>query len=149
MSSAQSVQVRVTRRFNASPERVFDAWLEPEMVGQWMTGPTVRDEEVLRLAIDPRVGGKFSFFVRRAGEEIDHVGTYLEIDRPRRLVFTWHIDKEGDELSRVTVEISPRDTGCELTLTHEMDAKWADYASRTEQGWATMIDVLVRVLAQG
>ncbi len=149
MSSAQSVQVRVTRQFNASPERVFDAWLTPEMVGQWMAGPGVREEEVLRLAIDARVGGKFSFFVRRAGEEIDHVGTYLEIDRPRRLVFTWHIEKEEDELSRVTVEIAPRDSGCELTLTHEMDAKWAEYASRTENGWATMIGVLDRFLARG
>ncbi|MFP2960461.1 SRPBCC domain-containing protein [Myxococcus sp. 1LA] len=149
MSSSQSVQVRVTRQFNASPERVFDAWLKPEMVGQWMIGSAVRDEEVLRLAIDARVGGKFSFFVRRAGEEIDHVGTYLEIDRPRRLVFTWHVDKEEDELSRVTVEITPHDAGCELTLTHAMDAKWAEYESRTEQGWATMIDVLVRRLAQG
>ncbi|GHG85202.1 SRPBCC domain-containing protein [Comamonas sp. JC664] len=149
MSSAQSVQVRVTRQFNASPERVFDAWLTPELVGQWMAGPGVREEEVLRLAIDARVGGKFSFFVRRAGEEIDHVGTYLEIDRPRRLVFTWHIEKEEDELSRVTVEIAPRDSGCELTLTHEMDAQWAEYASRTENGWATMLGVLDRFLARG
>ncbi|WIG98097.1 SRPBCC domain-containing protein [Myxococcus sp. SDU36] len=149
MSSAQSVQVRVTRQFDASPERVFDAWLNPEMVGQWMIGASVRDEEVLRLAIDARVGGTFSFFVRRVGEELDHVGTYLEIDRPRRLVFTWHIDKEEDALSRVTVEISPRATGCELTLTHEMDAKWAEYTRQTEQGWATMMDVLIRVLAPG
>ncbi|AKQ65379.1 hypothetical protein A176_002291 [Myxococcus hansupus] len=77
------------------------------------------------------------------------MGTYLEIDRPRRLVFTWHIDKEEDELSRVTVEIAPRDSGCELTLTHEMDAKWAEYTSRTENGWATMMGVLARFLAQG
>ncbi|WP_043711668.1 SRPBCC family protein [Corallococcus macrosporus] len=149
MSPSQSVQVRVTRQFTASPERVFDAWLEPEMVGQWMIGSAVRDEEVLRLAIDARVGGTFSFFVRRGAEELDHVGTYLEIDRPRRLVFTWHVDKEEDTLSRVTVEITPRDTGCELTLTHEMDAKWAEYASRTEQGWGTMLDVLVRAVGQG
>ncbi|WP_426753008.1 SRPBCC family protein [Myxococcus sp. Y35] len=149
MSAAQNVQVRVTRQFNASPERVFDAWLTPETVGQWMLGSNVRDEEVLRVAIDARVGGKFSFFVRRGGVEIDHVGTYLEIDRPRRLVFTWHVDTEADELSRVTVEVTPRDTGCELTLTHEMDAKWADYASRTEKGWATMIDVLAPILERG
>ncbi|MGH9720705.1 MAG: SRPBCC family protein [Bryobacteraceae bacterium] len=32
----QQVNVRVTRHFDASPERVFDAWLDPEMIGKWM-----------------------------------------------------------------------------------------------------------------
>jgi uncharacterized protein YndB with AHSA1/START domain len=56
---------RVTRRFSAAPERVFDAWLDPEMIGRWMFGPALRDEEVLRIAVDARIGGSFSFVVRR------------------------------------------------------------------------------------
>ena len=88
MSSAAPVTVTVKRRFAAPAERVFDAWLEPKLVAQWMFGPSLRDEEIVRIAIDPRVGGLFSFVVRRQGQEIDHVGEYLEIDRPRRLAFT-------------------------------------------------------------
>jgi uncharacterized protein YndB with AHSA1/START domain len=67
VSSAQDLSVVVTHRFAASPERVFDAWLDPALIGQWMFGPAVREEEVLRLATDPRVGGSFSFLVRRQG----------------------------------------------------------------------------------
>jgi uncharacterized protein YndB with AHSA1/START domain len=141
-----SVKVSVTRHFDASPERVFDAWLDPEMIGKWMFGPALREEEVLRIVADARVGGAFSFLVRRQGEEIDHVGKYREIDRPRRLVFTWGIAGESEDESLVIIEIAPQETGAELTLTHEMDAKWADYASRTEAGWTKMLDALETAL---
>ena len=137
-----NVKVSVTRHFDASPERVFDAWLDPEMIGKWMFGPALREEEVLRIVADARVGGAFSFLVRRQGQEIDHVGKYREIDRPRRLIFTWGIAGESEDESLVIIEIVPQGTGAELTLTHEMDPKWADYASRTEAGWTKMLDAL-------
>ena len=73
MNAESHVAVRVTCRFGAGPERVFDAWLDPEMIGSWMFGPALRDEEVLRIALDARSGGSFSFVVRRQGEEIDHM----------------------------------------------------------------------------
>ena len=143
-----NVKVSVTRHFDASPERVFDALLDPEMIGKWMFGPALREEEVLRIVADARVGGSFSFLVRRQGEEIDHVGKYWEIDRPRRLVFTWGIAGDSEDESLVIIEIVPRETGAELTLTHEMDTKWADYASRTEAGWTKMLDALAATLGQ-
>ena len=141
MRAKSAVHVQVTQHFSASAERVFDAWLDPERIGKWMFGPALRDEEIVRITIDARVGGRFSFVVRRQGEEIDHVGRYLELDRPRRLVFTWSIAPEKDE-SRVVVEIAPARPGCDLTLTHELPAEWADYADRTRDAWAKMIRVL-------
>jgi len=79
--------VRVPRRFSASSERVFDAWLDPEKVPKWMS----LSGEMVRVQIDARVGGTFSFVERRDGEEIEHIGEYLEMACPRRLVFTWCI----------------------------------------------------------
>jgi len=143
-----NVKVSVSRHFDASPERVFDAWLDPEMIGKWMFGPALREEEVLRIVADARVGGAFSFLVRRQGIEIDHVGKYREIDRPRRLVFTWGIAGDSEDESLVIIEIVPKGKGAELSLTHEMDPKWADYASRTEAGWAKMLDALAMTLGQ-
>jgi uncharacterized protein YndB with AHSA1/START domain len=139
---APNINVSVSRHFNVSPERLFDAWLDPEMIGNWMFGPALREEEVLRVVADARVGGSFSFLVRRQGQEIDHVGKYREIDRPRRLVFTWGIAGDSEDESLVIIEIVPQGTGAELTLTHEMDPKWADYASRTEAAWAKMLEAL-------
>jgi uncharacterized protein YndB with AHSA1/START domain len=146
--AAPNVKVSVTHYFDASPERLFDALLDPEMIGKWMFGPALREEEVLRIVADARVGGSFSFLVRRQGQEIDHVGKYREIDRPRRLIFTWGIAGESEDESLVIIEIVPQETGAELTLTHEMDAKWADYASRTEAGWAKMLEALAAPLGQ-
>jgi uncharacterized protein YndB with AHSA1/START domain len=137
------IEVRLTRYFDASPERVFDAWLVPRTLGQWMFGPRVRDENVVRLEVDPRVGGRFSLKVERGGEVVDHVGQYLEIERPHRLVFTWAVKGDSDDApSQVRIEIAASGSGCVLTLVHTMDARWADYAQRTQAGWNTMLDAL-------
>jgi uncharacterized protein YndB with AHSA1/START domain len=134
--------VRIARSFDAPAETVFDAWLDTEQLGRWMFGPRVRDEEVVRLSVEPRVGGAFSFLVRRQGTEIDHVGKYLQVDRPRRLSFTWGVAGESAEESVVTIDLTPQVSGCELTLTHEMDPKWADYAERVEGSWTKMLESL-------
>ena len=49
MSTTQDITVCVTHRYNASPERVFDAWLDPKLIDGWMFGPSQRDEEVIRV----------------------------------------------------------------------------------------------------
>ena len=146
MNSESPIHVCVAHRFNASPERVFDAWLDPKILGQWMFGPNVREEEIVRLRVDARVGGSFSFVVRRQGAEIDHIGEYLEINRPHRLVFTWGIRQPEPDSSRVIIEIKSAESGCELSLTHELHPDWADYADRTEAAWAKMLGVLATVL---
>jgi uncharacterized protein YndB with AHSA1/START domain len=138
--------VRVIQRFTAPPERVFDAWLDTVMLGRFMFGPTLRDEEIVRLSLEARVGGAFSFVVPRQGQEIDHIGRYLEIDRPRRLVFTWAVAPDPEDSSRVVIEIAPLETGCELTLTHEMQPKWADFAERVQSGWSKMLAALATTL---
>ncbi|WP_416358654.1 hypothetical protein [Brevibacillus thermoruber] len=44
------------------------------------------------------------------------------------------------------VDIVPRGSGCELTLTHQLAPDWADYRSRTEDAWTKMLDSLVATL---
>jgi uncharacterized protein YndB with AHSA1/START domain len=142
------LEIRVTRYFEASPERVFDAWLVPRTLGQWMFGPRVRDENVVRLDVDPRVGGNFSLKVERNGELIDHVGQYLQIERPHHLVFTWAIKDLSDDVpSEVHIDIQASGSGCVLVLVHRMDPKWSDYADRTRNGWTTMLDALAELFA--
>ena len=132
--------VSAKRSFAVSAERIYDAWLNPEIIGQWMFGSAVRSEQIVRLVVEVRVGGSFSFVVRRKGTEIDHVGTYLTLDRPNRLVFTWGI-REGDS-GRVSVEIIDRGAGCDLILNHELHPDWSDSAGRADPGWTKMLKVL-------
>lgn len=139
-------KVEVVKEFGVSPEKVFDAWLNPDMIGHWMVGPNLREEEVLNLKTNPTVGGTFSFVVRRDGEDLDHKGTYREMDRPNRLVFTWGVNEEAGDESVVTIEIEPTESGCRLTLTHELDPRWKEYTERTKAGWSYMMDKLKEIL---
>ena len=139
----EMVEAKVTYNFKASPERVFDAWLDPSMVRKWMSlaSPLLGAMDVRRIEIDPRVGGRFTFSdMREAGEAV-HWGFYREIDRPRRLVFTWFTSPEEEEenTSVVTLTIEPTGDGCVATIVHSMDAQWAEYIKQTERGWHSLL----------
>jgi len=136
--------VRVTRRFDASAERVFDSWLDPKTAGRWLFATATG--QMVRVEIDARIGGRFIFVDRRDGEDVEHRGEYLDIDRPRRLVFTFGVPKYSSETTRVCVDIVPRETGCELTLTHE--GVLPEYADRTQGGWTEVLGRLATGLAQ-
>jgi uncharacterized protein YndB with AHSA1/START domain len=144
MSGADLTAIAV-QTFAATPERVYAAILDPAFIARFMFGPQLREEEILHLRNEPRVGGAFSYKVRRGGEEIDHVGAFLELDPPRRIVFTWAIAPETDG-STVTIDIAPTPGGCTLTLAHEMAPQWAAYIDRSRAGWEKMLGVLATLL---
>lgn len=142
---ADLVEARVTHRFRVASERVFDAWLEPERVAVWMRSALQKlglPGDVRRVEIAARVGGRFTFSDMRPEGEAVHWGTYLEMDRPRKLVFTWFTSVEDEQanLSTVTLTIEPDGDGCVATIVHAMDAQWAEYIGQTEQGWGRMLE---------
>jgi len=144
MTAAPKVTVKVTRRLAATPERVFDAWIDPAQASRFLfKTPT---GEMVRTAIDARMGGAFNFTERRDGQDIEHVGEYLEVDRPRRLAFTFAVPKFSAEKTRVTIDLAPQGAGAALTLTHA--GVLPDWASRTETGWGMILDGLAASLAQ-
>ena len=141
MSTQTTATVRVKHRFTASAERVFDAWLDPAKARRFLFAtPT---GQMVRAEIDPRVGGQFTFTDRRDGEDVDHTGEYLEIDRPRRLVFTFMVPKYSSVVTRVTIDIVPLESGCELTLTHEGVLK--EYEEGSKEGWSGILAALATI----
>ena len=145
MSTANAVRAVVTRRIGAQAEDVFDAWLDPAKVRQWFAPG---QGEMTRIEIDARVGGAFWFVQRRAAGEAVHTGEYLELERPRRLAFTWRTPPATDA-SRVVVDVASTADGCEVTLTHEMEPQWESFKDRAAQAWGTMIDALGRAVVYG
>jgi len=138
----QKAIVQVTRRFSATAERVFDAWLDPNTAGKWLFAtPTGR---MSKVEIDARVGGSYLIVENRDGADVEHIGKYLEIDRPRRLVFTLKVPKYSQEITTVTIEIRALDSGCELTLTHE--GVLPDYVASTTSGWKMILDQFAATL---
>ena len=134
--------LKITRRIAAPAETLFDAWLDPAMLKRFAApGP---DDAVLRADLDPRVGGRFDIVMRNDMGEIPHWGVYREIDRPRRLAFTWNSPHAAPD-SVVSIDFAERDGETEVTLVHDRFPSEASRAGR-EQGWSAMLEKLADVV---
>lgn len=136
--------IHVTHRFDASAERVYDAFLDPSKASRFLFATGTG--QVTRCELDGRVGGAFNIVDRRHGEDVLHSGTFLELERPRRLVFTFGVPKYSPDSDKVTIDIVPRGRGCELTLTHEMGAEHAQWQESTRKGWTDILGVAAEFL---
>lgn len=138
--------LRVSRRFDASPERVFDAWLDAKAVGRWLFATP--EGKMQTVEVEPRVGGVLRIVEKRGDQLADHVGRFLELERPRRLVFSFATEP-GQTPTRVSVRIEPDGDGCVLELSHELDPQWAAYEDRARDGWAMILENLHVTLSGG
>src|ERR1700755_1488625 len=74
--------VRVQRVMPAAPDVVFDQWLDPESLQEWMCPRPVR---VIEVNVEPRVGGNVRIDVDDSGTRVLISGQFLTIDRPHLL----------------------------------------------------------------
>ncbi|MGV0735689.1 SRPBCC domain-containing protein [Mycobacterium syngnathidarum] len=112
--------VRVRRLMPAAPDVVFDEWLDPESLREWMCPRPVRCVEV---DVDPRVGGLVRFDVDDSGTRVLITGQFLAIERPRVLRFTWSNSDWSDPtvVSIVNVEFEPAGDGQTLmSIEHSL-----------------------------
>ena len=133
----ETLTLVVSRRINAEPGVVFDAWLDPQSVRHWLFATPGGVMETVEL--DPRVGGRFRIVERRGADLAEHFGEYREIERPSRLAFDFWTSF-SEERTFITVAIEPAEDGTLLTLTHH--GVWEDYEDRTRQGWTMILDGL-------
>jgi uncharacterized protein YndB with AHSA1/START domain len=82
----------------------------------------------------------------RSGDmSIRHEGEFVEIDEPRRLVFTWNSPYTGPAPSLVTIELEPDgERATQLRLVHSRLP--GDVAASHGDGWRTMLDRLAKLL---
>jgi uncharacterized protein YndB with AHSA1/START domain len=130
----------VRRTIPVRREEVFAAWLDPASLATWMCPGATRST----AQVDPRVGGSFRVVMDHADEQVEHTGTYLAIEPPARLSFTW-ISPYTDMLpSVVTVEFHERADATEVVLTHErLPARHVD---AHKKGWGEILAKLEMAL---
>ena len=142
--------VRLQRTIAAPRDRVYRAWLDPDLLARWMAPGAL---DVTRAEVDERVGGHFRIW--HAGPEGD-VGGFeaelLELVPGERIVFRWGFvgpDRLAgptyDSLLTITLREAP-DGATELTLVHErldeLAAALPDVADNVGRGWEAALDKL-------
>jgi uncharacterized protein YndB with AHSA1/START domain len=126
--------ITATRTVAASPERLFDVWIDPKSPG----GPWFGAERVI---MEPSVDGLFYLAVKHEGRTWPHYGRFLRIDRPRLVEYTWVSEATKGVESVVAVAFEPLGSQTVVTLRHsgvpddEMGLKHKD-------GWTWILSML-------
>ncbi len=140
MTNEVETPIVVVHHFAAEQERVFDAFLDVHVARHFLFATPAG--EMITAEVEPKVGGHFTFTERRPDMgDVRHIGQYLEIDRPGRLVFTFGVPQFDPGMTTVTIEIRPIGNGCELTLTHHGVSP--DYRDGTQLGWTKILASLL------
>jgi uncharacterized protein YndB with AHSA1/START domain len=135
----------IERRYDAAPERVWQAWTDPQALSRWF-GPG--DEgSVTQADLDVRPGGRYTIAFRtQDGEEHRVSGVYKEVDKPRKLSFSWAWQSTPQRVSFVTVRLEADGAGTRMSFRHE---RFFDQAARDnhQRGWTATIAKLDRLLS--
>ena len=134
--SAASVQ----RVLPARPDEVFEEWVDAEAMREWMCP---RPAHATKVTLDPVVGGQLRIDIRDEGADFYVSGTYLELDPPHKLSFTWTSSTWDDPTvqSIVTVTLEPHgESSTLMTIDHVLlpTSVIEDY----RRGWTAIVEQL-------
>ena len=94
---------------------------------------------------DPRPGGAFSLVMASGEMRREVSGAYVQVDRPRKLVFTWIGPLTNDVETLVTVDFIAQGDETELVLTHERLPTSSIVEGHT-RGWGAILDHLAEAV---
>jgi uncharacterized protein YndB with AHSA1/START domain len=145
-------EVTITRTFRAPRDLVWQAWTDPRLLAQWF-GPKGYTNPV--CDVDVRPGGRLEIHMQAPdGTVYPSVGTYLEVDPPRRLVFTsgaFALEDGSHALEdHTTVTFEERHGATQITLyarVTRVEPEDHEALSGMEQGWSETLDKLDAFLA--
>jgi len=159
MNNYSTTTLQMKRVFLVSPDRVFDAWLNPEMMRKWFFTLEGTNKVTQNT---PEVGGTWEIVDHRDGKDYRAIGEYLEIDPPKKLVFTFKMPQFSDLVDTISVEIKELDQGSEMTFSQEItvphEENWTEsdiqkalgeFSGETEHGWNLMFMGLKELLETG
>ncbi len=142
MNAPETFTLEMTRFIRAPRERVFDAFVTRDALAAWVCP---RGMSIPEAAVDGRVGGRYRVVMQsREGTRFVVGGTYRELERPERIVYTWQWENETMPKveTLITVTLEARDGGTHLTMTHSgfPDAGMRDSHAN---GWRSSLNRLL------
>lgn len=143
MSTPEAESVRVTRRLSASPERVFNAWVDPTLLQRWLS-PIAES--------DARAGGRFRLEVSKP--EGSHVvtGEYREFVPSQRLVMSWCYEgpmtSAGKVEALLTVEFKKDGSETEIRLHHEHLTNPVYLETIRQGAWEKALEQLEQIVSE-
>ena len=138
------LMVNIDKIIKAPIGKVFDAWLDPKTLSQFILPMPGMEEPLVKN--DARQGGSFTIIMNVGEDKIPHTGKYLEIDRPNKLVFTWESPASTDDsvVTLIFTEVNDNQTRIELTHVRFIDE---ERRSNHEGGWSNILNMLSDVVA--
>ena len=147
----------IERNFKAPPERIFDAFTDPQQLTQWWWP---KGFSCPAAELDLRVGGTYKLAMLwpdavPGNDQFAHHmgGEYYEIDRPHRLVMSGRaVNDEQGELFATLIEVTfeERDGGTALTMRQSYFEPMppAEALGGAAQGWNEQLDKLEELIAK-
>jgi len=137
------LSLKVERTIKAPKEDVFNAWLEPEMLRQFMM--PADGMSVPTATNDAAKGGRFEIVMRAGENDMPHAGTYLEISPHDRIVFTWESPFSADD-STVTITFAAAEGGTHVTLS-QVRFENEEKRDNHKGGWESILAHLETTIA--
>lgn len=146
-SDSGGLTLHLEKMLPASPEEVFEAFIDPAKLSTWW-GPA--GFTTPSLLLDVREGGRYRITMQPPEGEPFHLrGEFREIDRPRRLVYTfvWEEPDPDDQETIVTLSFLDHDVGTKVVLDQGRFNTEARHALH-EAGWTECFERLETALAR-
>jgi uncharacterized protein YndB with AHSA1/START domain len=128
--------VTVRRVLPAPPDIVYDEWIDPVGMLEWMCP---RPARAVKISLEPSVGGPLRIDIEDSGSSLYVTGTFVELDRPRRLRFTWSCSDWADPSVQSLVTVTLAAHGVDETMmTIEHEQLPPEEVDSHQRGWGTI-----------
>ena len=122
---------------DATPEKVFPYLVEPELLTKWIGDESWND---------PRPGGLFR--LKFDSENVVR-GEFVEVDPPRRVVYSWGSEQRESlpaGSTMVAFDLEPENGGTRVHLRHS-DLPTENEVEQHTKGWDYFLPLLAKVAA--
>ena len=141
-------QITIVRTFDAPPEQVWQAWIDPEQVARWW-GPDGFETPLDSVVIEPQPGGRYDLLMvdARTGGEFPVRQEVLEASAPDLLVLCHEPMPDHGMLKEIVtrIELHAHEGGTRVEISGGPYP--AEMGAFAEQGWREQFEKMARLLS--